>query len=138
MIKTTQLPLYSPTGLACAANSQHFQTPFKQRKTPPTFICTFHDVCITFVLLLQLLYLALAAPQLQPLFDGHVSQLLQLGPDVGSGVGLAAALTILYLRRHYCVVPRRPSVLSLSPCPAQTEQPQQRNCSAPHSAVSPV
>lgn len=64
-------------------------------------------MCVTCILLLQLLDLAVAVPQLHLLFDGHVSQLLQLGPDVRGDVGLAAALILgcfdtLYLKLKLC------------------------------------
>lgn len=82
-----------------------------------TFISMVHDAGI--ILLLQLLYLALAVPQLPPLVDDHVSQLLQLGPDVrGGDVDLRLNLFVLDL--SICpsdIVPRHPSTLTLSPRP---------------------
>lgn len=110
-------------------------------------------MCATCILLLQRLDLAVAVPQLHLLFDGHVSQLLQLGPDVRGDVGLAAALILgcfntLYLKPNLyflvasiClddIVPRHPFTRSLSPRPLQTEQQRQKKRSAPHPEKSPV
>lgn len=86
------------------------------------------DVCATCILLLRLLDLALAVSQLHLLFDGHVSQLPQLGPDVAGDDSLAATGL-----SHY-----DPLASCLSDTPVQTEQQHQKSCGTPHSEISPV
>ncbi|KAA8580858.1 hypothetical protein FQN60_013816 [Etheostoma spectabile] len=100
---------------------------------PYLYAVTIHTgLCSAACLSAKLLYLALAVPELHHLFDGHVSQLLQLSPDVRAGVGLATALIMGCFDILY------PSTFPLSPCPVQTEQQSQKNSSTLHSEISPV
>ena len=50
--------------------------------------CVIDINALTCILLLQLLYVALAVPQLHLVLDHHIFQLLQLSPDIRGDVSL--------------------------------------------------